>query len=85
MLVKEYRILLPLTVDEYQIAQLFMIAKKSRLESSGAGSGVEIIKNCPYENGPSGDSGQYTYKIYHIASRIPCKFNFYFYAFKCCF
>jgi hypothetical protein len=33
MLIKEYRIPLPLSVEEYKIAQLFMIAKKSREES----------------------------------------------------
>ncbi|KAF7635329.1 DDHD domain-containing protein [Meloidogyne graminicola] len=71
MLIKEYRIPLPLTAEEYQIAQLFMIQKKSRLESSGVGSGVEIIKNEPYKDGPCVNSGQYTYKIYHIGNRIP--------------
>ncbi|CAJ0941429.1 unnamed protein product, partial [Mesorhabditis belari] len=70
MLVKEYRILLPLTVEEYRIAQLYMIQKKSRLDSHGAGSGVEIITNRPYDGGPGG-SGQYTYKIYHIGNKIP--------------
>ncbi|KAI6241593.1 DDHD domain-containing protein [Aphelenchoides fujianensis] len=34
MLLKEYRILLPMTVDEYRIAQLYMIQKKSRIDSS---------------------------------------------------
>ena len=38
MLIKEYRIPLPLTVDEYKIAQLYMIAKKSRQESKGTGT-----------------------------------------------
>ncbi|KAI6187910.1 Protein retinal degeneration B [Aphelenchoides besseyi] len=52
MLLKEYRILLPMTVDEYRIAQLYMIQKKSRIDSSGAGSGVEILKNEPYIDGP---------------------------------
>ena len=33
MLIKEYRIPLPMTVEEYRIAQLFMIAKKSREET----------------------------------------------------
>ncbi|KAL3123119.1 hypothetical protein niasHT_005052 [Heterodera trifolii] len=70
MLVKEYRVLMPLSVEEYRLAQLYMIQKKSRLESSGAGSGVEIIRNEPYQNGPGG-SGQYTFKIYHIGNRIP--------------
>ncbi|XP_055385938.1 protein retinal degeneration B isoform X2 [Condylostylus longicornis] len=70
MLIKEYRIPLPLTVDEYRIAQLYMIAKKSRDESSGEGSGVEIIVNEPYMDGPGGN-GQYTKKIYHVGSHLP--------------
>ncbi|CAD6185676.1 unnamed protein product [Caenorhabditis auriculariae] len=70
MLIKEYRILLPLTVEEYRIAQLYMIQKKSRLDSHGKDSGVEIISNKPYTDGPGG-TGQYTFKIYHIGSKIP--------------
>lgn len=70
MLIKEYRIPLPLTVEEYRIAQLYMIAKKSREESSGEGSGVEILINEPYEDGPGG-KGQYTQKIYHVGSHLP--------------
>ena len=46
--------------------------KKSREESTGAGSGVEIVQNEPYEQGPGG-KGQYTYKIYHIGSHLPGK------------
>lgn len=71
MLIKEYRIPLPLTVEEYRIAQLYMIAKKSRDESKGHGSGVEIIVNEPYQNGPGGKGGQYTRKIYHVGSHLP--------------
>ncbi|XP_055915004.1 protein retinal degeneration B isoform X5 [Eupeodes corollae] len=71
MLIKEYRIPLPLTVDEYRIAQLYMIAKKSREESHGEGSGVEIIINEPYQDGPGGKGGQYTKKIYHVGSHLP--------------
>ncbi|KAL1501307.1 hypothetical protein ABEB36_006651 [Hypothenemus hampei] len=70
MLIKEYRIPLPLTVEEYRIAQLYMIAKKSREESSGQGSGVEILINEPYKDGPGG-KGQYTKKIYHVGSHLP--------------
>lgn len=70
MLIKEYRIPLPLTVEEYRIAQLYMIAKKSREESSGAGSGLEILINEPYNDGPGG-TGQYTRKIYHVGSHLP--------------
>ncbi|XP_017880824.1 protein retinal degeneration B isoform X2 [Ceratina calcarata] len=70
MLIKEYRIPIPLTVEEYRIAQLYMIAKKSREESQGAGSGVEIIVNEPYSNGPGGN-GQYTHKIFHVGRHLP--------------
>ncbi|GAB6028613.1 hypothetical protein CHUAL_004450 [Chamberlinius hualienensis] len=70
MLIKEYRIALPLTVEEYRIAQLYMIAKKSREESRGAGSGVEILVNEPYTDGPGGN-GQYTHKIFHVGSHLP--------------
>lgn len=63
-----------MSVDEYRIAQLYMIQKKSREESHGAGSGVEILVNEPYQNGPGG-SGQYTYKIYHIGSHLPVNFD----------
>ncbi|XP_026153948.1 membrane-associated phosphatidylinositol transfer protein 2 isoform X1 [Mastacembelus armatus] len=73
MLIKEYRIPMPMSVEEYRIAQLYMIQKKSREESCGEGSGVEILENKPYENGPGG-SGQYTHKVYHIGKHIPSWF-----------
>uniref|UniRef100_A0A3Q3IBX0 DDHD domain-containing protein n=1 Tax=Monopterus albus TaxID=43700 RepID=A0A3Q3IBX0_MONAL len=73
MLIKEYRIPMPMSVEEYRIAQLYMIQKKSREESCGEGSGVEILENRPYEDGPGG-SGQYTHKVYHIGKHIPSWF-----------
>ncbi|EDM13598.1 phosphatidylinositol transfer protein, membrane-associated 2 (predicted), isoform CRA_a [Rattus norvegicus] len=70
MIIKEYRIPLPMTVEEYRIAQLYMIQKKSRNETYGQGSGVEILENRPYTDGPGG-SGQYTHKVYHVGMHIP--------------
>ncbi|XP_041916360.1 membrane-associated phosphatidylinositol transfer protein 2-like isoform X5 [Alosa sapidissima] len=70
MLIKEYRIPMPLSVEEYRIAQLYMIQKKSREETCGEGSGVEILENRPYADGPGGE-GQYTHKVYHIGQHIP--------------
>lgn len=50
---------------------IFLIMqKKSREESHGEGSGVEIIINEPYNDGPGG-KGQYTKKIYHVGSHLP--------------
>jgi len=68
MLTKEYRIPLPVSVDEYQIAQLYMVAKISKQQTSH-GEGIEILVNEPFddENG----KGQYTHKILHIGSKIP--------------
>ncbi|KAE8635068.1 hypothetical protein XENTR_v10002506 [Xenopus tropicalis] len=74
MLIKEYRIPLPMTVEEYRIAQLYMIQKKSREETCGEGSGVEILENRPYTDGPGG-TGQYTHKVYHIGMHIPSWFR----------
>jgi hypothetical protein len=68
MIIKEFRVLLPLTTEEYQVGQLYSVAKKSTMETSN-GEGVEVIKNEPYEDANS--KGQYTEKIYHLGSRLP--------------
>jgi hypothetical protein len=68
VLTKEYRIPLPLDVEEYRIAQLYMINRVSK-QHTGNGEGIQVLENKPFndENG----SGQYTHKILHIGSRIP--------------
>eukprot|EP00835_Amoeboradix_gromovi_P002751 NODE_162_length_16547_cov_0.334326.p5 type:complete len:254 gc:universal NODE_162_length_16547_cov_0.334326:6332-7093(+) len=68
MIIKEYRVRLPLTVDEYQIGQLYAVAEASK-DETGGGEGVEVLKNepCEYE----GKTGQYTYKIYRFSSKVP--------------
>lgn len=68
MLIKEFRIILPLSVEEYQVAQLWSVAEASKNETGG-GEGIEVIKNEPYEK--LGIRGQYTLKKYHLASRVP--------------
>ncbi|KAJ2720862.1 hypothetical protein GGI07_004340 [Coemansia sp. Benny D115] len=67
-IVKEYRIRNNCTVDEYRIAQLYAVAQMSKNETGG-GEGVEVVKNEPYDNELG--KGQYTYKIYHLGSRVP--------------
>eukprot|EP00053_Salpingoeca_punica_P015752 m.145750 g.145750 ORF g.145750 m.145750 type:complete len:978 (-) comp16790_c2_seq7:2263-5196(-) len=78
MLIKEYRIPLPLSVEEYRIAQVYMIDKKSRTESTGGDeeerSGVEILVNEPYTDGPGG-SGQFTRKVFHVGRHLPSWFR----------
>jgi hypothetical protein len=76
MLITEFRIILPMTVEEYQVAQLYATAKASK-QNTGGGEGVEIHANEPFEK-PMGQAflgkyniGQYTKKTYHLGSRVP--------------
>ncbi|KAH8250713.1 hypothetical protein KR038_000608 [Drosophila bunnanda] len=69
VLTKEYRVCMPLTVEEYKIGQLYMIARHS-LEQSEEGEGVEVVENRPCED-PVHGKGQYTEKHIHLSSRLP--------------
>uniref|UniRef100_A0A182QYE5 Phosphatidylinositol transfer protein N-terminal domain-containing protein n=1 Tax=Anopheles farauti TaxID=69004 RepID=A0A182QYE5_9DIPT len=69
VLIKEYRICMPLTVEEYKIGQLYMIARHS-LEQSDDGEGVEVIENKECYD-PDHGNGQYTEKRIHLSSRLP--------------
>ncbi|XP_048103019.1 cytoplasmic phosphatidylinositol transfer protein 1 [Alosa alosa] len=69
MLMKEYRICMPLTVEEYRIGQLYMISKHS-LEQSERGEGVEVVQNEPYED-PTRGLGQFTEKRVYLNNKLP--------------
>ncbi|KAK9534991.1 hypothetical protein VZT92_007400 [Zoarces viviparus] len=69
MLMKEYRICMPLTVEEYRIGQLYMISKHSH-EQSERGEGVEVVQNEPYED-PEHGSGQFTEKRIYLNNKLP--------------
>ena len=74
MKVKEFRIPLHMSVDEYQIAQNWSVNEQSRRETGG-GEGVEIRENKPFTGMSFLDgkytSGQYTYKIYKVETKMP--------------
>ncbi|KAM4632128.1 cytoplasmic phosphatidylinositol transfer protein 1-like [Discoglossus pictus] len=69
MLVKEYRICMPLTTEEYKIGQLYTISRHSHQESD-RGEGVEVIENRAHQD-PVHGSGQYTEKRVHLSSKLP--------------
>lgn len=69
VLSKEYRTCMPLTVEEYQIGQLYMIARHSH-EESVSGDGIEVVANHPCED-PVHGSGQYAEKKLHLSNRLP--------------
>lgn len=66
---KEYRICMPLTVEEYQIGQLYMISKHS-CEQSGGGEGVEVVRN-ELDTHPQHGPGQLTEKRIYLSSKLP--------------
>ncbi|XP_031558401.1 phosphatidylinositol transfer protein alpha isoform-like [Actinia tenebrosa] len=66
----EYQIPLPISVEEYQIGQLYAVAEASKNETGG-GEGIEVKENEPYENHEKYGSGQYTFKVIHLASKVP--------------
>ena len=74
MIIKEFRITLPMTVEEYQVAQWYRVVEAS------SGEGVEVLKNEAYDEnhadyipllGGKFTKGQYTDKVYHLASKVP--------------
>lgn len=78
----EHQTLIPISLSrslflfffQYQVAQLFSVAEASKNETGG-GEGIEVLKNEPFTDYPllngQYSSGQYTYKIYHLASKVP--------------
>uniref|UniRef100_A0A670K8W2 Phosphatidylinositol transfer protein N-terminal domain-containing protein n=2 Tax=Podarcis TaxID=42163 RepID=A0A670K8W2_PODMU len=68
VLIKEFRVVLPCSVEEYQVGQLFSVAEASK-NNTGGGEGIEVLKNEPYEC--EGERGQFTHKIYHLQSKVP--------------
>ncbi|KAE8886023.1 hypothetical protein PF005_g16587 [Phytophthora fragariae] len=83
VLIHEFRVPLHMTVEDFQLAQLYMVVNASE-QLTGDGEGVEILVNEPYDNtnGHMGVSsisgwvvprskGQYTRKHYYCKSKIP--------------
>jgi len=65
---------MPMSVEEYQVAQLYSVAEASKAETGG-GEGVEVLKNEPYDNVPllngKFTKGQYTHKVFRLESKVP--------------
>ncbi|XP_026761738.1 cytoplasmic phosphatidylinositol transfer protein 1 [Galleria mellonella] len=69
VLTYEYRICMPMEVKEYQIGQLYMIARHS-FEQSSNGEGVEVVANEEVHDEVNGP-GQFTEKRIHLSSHLP--------------
>ncbi|SBS85742.1 phosphatidylinositol transfer protein, putative [Plasmodium ovale curtisi] len=76
----EFRIAMPLTVEEYRLCQLYLVAKGALEDSennvsnvnngNSSSGGIVILKNESYKN-EDGTSGQYTFKKINMLSKIP--------------
>ncbi|XP_012255901.2 cytoplasmic phosphatidylinositol transfer protein 1 [Athalia rosae] len=69
VMTKEYRICMPFTTEEYQIGQLYMIARHSH-EQSDSSEGVEVVETSPCEHVTHG-AGQFTEKRIHLSNKLP--------------
>ncbi|KAF6150556.1 hypothetical protein GIB67_030357 [Kingdonia uniflora] len=67
--IREFRISMPISLEEYQIAQMYMVTKMQE-ESTTTSEGVEVLKNRAFENDVLG-KGRYTSKVYHLKSKVP--------------
>lgn len=63
------RVVMPLTLDEYRVAQMYMVTKMQQ-ENTASNEGVEVLANKPFKNEELGE-GQYTLKVYHLQSKLP--------------
>ncbi|XP_057781752.1 uncharacterized protein LOC131000034 [Salvia miltiorrhiza] len=67
--IKEFRIVMPLSVEEFQVAQMYMVMKMQQ-QNTNSTEGVEVLENRPFEDDEIG-KGQYTLKIYRLQSKAP--------------
>ncbi|KAK7506007.1 hypothetical protein BaRGS_00002729 [Batillaria attramentaria] len=76
---------MPMTVEEYHVAQLWSVAEASKNETGG-GEGLEVLINEPFDpetnkeylpekplqaGGKEYTTGQYTHKRYYLQSKVP--------------
>ncbi|KAH7728643.1 phosphatidylinositol transfer protein [Aphelenchoides avenae] len=78
MLIKEYRLVLPFSLDEFQRGQLYAVAECSKRETGG-GEGVEVVDQRPFESSTVRPGHQlkgiYSKKIYRFKSKSPRVFR----------
>lgn len=67
--ITEFRVVMPLSLAEYRVAQMYMVTKMQQ-ENTSNSEGVEVLVNEPFKDETIGE-GQYTLKIYHLQSKFP--------------
>ncbi|KAK8833703.1 hypothetical protein M9Y10_024898 [Tritrichomonas musculus] len=68
MKIFEFRVIVPTRLDKYHIGNRYMNLEYVKSEAGG-GEGIELVKNELFKN--EKEEGRFTYKIFHIKSKIP--------------
>ncbi|XP_048424883.1 phosphatidylinositol transfer protein 2-like isoform X2 [Pyrus x bretschneideri] len=69
VLMKEFRIVMPMSLEEYQVAQTYMVMKMQE-QNTNSTEGVEIVESKSFEDDVFG-KGHYSSKIYRLQSKAP--------------
>jgi len=73
MKLKEFRIVMPLTLDEFSRGQIYTMCEMSR-NATGGGDGVEVLVHEPFQDHPLFDDrfhrGKYTRKKYFMQHKV---------------
>ncbi|KAK3147581.1 hypothetical protein QOZ80_3BG0284130 [Eleusine coracana subsp. coracana] len=67
--IKEFRIVMPMSMEEYEIGLSYTIMKMEQ-QNTNSKEGVEVLQQAPFEDAKLG-KGQFTSKAYHLQSKIP--------------
>jgi len=70
VVMKEFRIVMPMTLEEYHRGQRYSVARTSNEVTNGS-EGIEVVENRLYEDERTGVEGVFTFKIYHLDSSVP--------------
>ena len=77
----KYFLRVPQAVGLYCNCRATKQCPSPRRQETGGGEGVEVVKNEPFEGldflGGKYTKGQYTYKIYHVDTKVPPLLRYY--------
>lgn len=65
---KEFRIVMPMSLEEYQVAQMYSVTKMQH-QSRTDTEGVDILESRPFDD--EFGKGHYTSKVYRLQSKVP--------------
>ncbi|CAI7857557.1 unnamed protein product [Closterium sp. NIES-53] len=67
--IKEFRITMPFTLDEYRVGQTYM-RSRMQMENTKGREGIEVIASEPFKDDVLGE-GHFSHVVYHFQSRAP--------------